>query len=216
MRDQSRSSIPELRASLLVTSLACIIAALMLGVLAGGAQAQNVSNLPQAKFTDGGPEACLKCHGGPAMTLMADTVHGDADNPHAPFGQESCESCHGPGSFHVSSARGGVGFPPLNAFKHVGAPKGGQFDTCLGCHAKTSGDRLGIGWIGSVHDVNGLSCSTCHEVHAAENMITDVTHQRNLCAGCHGFTNSKHDGFEDSGVRLERLTCSTCHKPHDM
>lgn len=200
----------------LLIAVALIAGAVMIGAVVSGTHAQSVRTIPQAKYTGGGPDACLMCHGGPQMTLMADTSHGDADNPHTPYGQEACESCHGPGSFHVSSARGGVGFPPLNDFAHDGWPVAGQFDTCLGCHARTSGDRVGIGWVGSVHDVSGMTCSSCHEVHTAENALVDVAHQQNLCASCHGLTNSKHEGFEANGIRLERLTCSTCHNPHDQ
>ncbi|MGI9508580.1 MAG: cytochrome c3 family protein [Geminicoccaceae bacterium] len=202
--------------SQLVIAAAIIVGVLTLGVVVSGVQAQSARNLPEAKYTGGGPDACLRCHGSPKMTLMADTAHGDADNPHTPYGQESCESCHGPGSFHVSSARGGIGFPLLNDFSHVGRPQEGQFDTCLGCHARTSGDRLGIGWVGSIHDVSGMTCSSCHEVHAAENVLDDVEQQQNLCARCHGSNNSEHEGFEQNGIRLERLKCSTCHGPHDL
>ena len=198
-----------------IATLLFVAGALMLAVLVSMTQAQSLRSLPEAKFTGGGAEACLTCHGGPNMTLMSDTVHGDISNPHTPFAQNGCESCHGPGSFHVSSARGGVGFPPLNDFKQSVTPIQGQFDTCLACHAKTSGDRLGIGWVGSVHEASGLTCSSCHEVHAAENPLLDVTQNQNLCASCHGMTNSKHAGFEEQGIRLERLTCSTCHNPHD-
>ncbi|MBY6082761.1 cytochrome c3 family protein [Ruegeria arenilitoris] len=193
-----------------------VVSILSVGVWLDGTQAQSLRNLPEAKHTDGGPEACLTCHGGPEMTLMAETPHGDADNPHAPYGQQGCESCHGPGSFHVSSARGGVGFPPLNDFSYAGRPKEGQFDTCLGCHANTSGGRLGIGWLGSSHDVSGMTCSTCHEVHATENPLAELAGQRALCASCHGLTNSKHEDFENNGIQIETLQCATCHDPHDL
>ncbi|MGI9354786.1 MAG: cytochrome c3 family protein [Rhizobiaceae bacterium] len=179
-----------------------------------GTEAQRVRNLPEAQFTGKGPEACLQCHGGPNMTIMAETSHGDASDPHAPYAQQGCESCHGAGSFHVSSARGGVGFPPLNDFKHLGSPKKGQFDTCLGCHAENSGSRIGIGWIGSIHDASGMTCSTCHEVHSKENPLADVTQQQNLCASCHGLKNSKHEGLENSGMQLDTMKCTTCHNPH--
>ena len=217
MGDGSGTSKFDRRVVLLAVAAALIVGLLVIVASVSGTQAQSSGqNVPQAKFTGGGPDACLKCHGGPQMTLMADTPHGDMENPHTPYGQESCESCHGPGSFHVSSARGGVGFPPLNDFAHLGRPLEGQFDSCLGCHAKTEGARLGIGWVGSVHDTSGMSCSTCHAVHVAENPLDDVAQEQNLCAGCHGLSNSKHEGFERNGIRLERLKCSTCHDPHDM
>lgn len=204
------------RLSLAVIAATLVVGVLLAGAFTGGTLAQSAKNLPEAKFTGGGPEACLSCHGGPQMTLMADTPHGNADNPHTPYGQEACESCHGPGSFHVSRARGGVGFPPLNDFKHVEWPAGQEkFETCIGCHARTSGDRLGIGWFESTHEQSGLTCASCHEVHVAENPLHDVVQQQNMCATCHGLSNSKHEGFGRNGIRLETLKCSTCHNPHD-
>ena len=214
MRYWNRSSKSERLANRLLVAVALIIAVPFLVILVRGTQAQSVRDLPKAKYTDGGPEACLTCHGGPQMTIIAETPHGNASNPHTPYAQQGCESCHGPGSFHVSSARGGKGFPPLNDFKYVGWPKEGQFDTCLGCHAKTSGDRLGIGWVGSLHETSGMTCSSCHDVHSNEKPLVNVKRQQFLCASCHGLQISKHEGFERNGIKLERLKCSTCHDPH--
>lgn len=214
MRDQSKTSLPERRPGLLVILVACIVAAMTFGVFSGDTQAQDNSNLPQAKFTGGGPEACLKCHGGPAMILMADTPHGNAGNRHTPYGQESCESCHGPGSFHVSSARGGVGFPLLNDFKYVGTPKPGQFNSCIGCHAEPRPGHRGIGWVGSLHDVAGLSCSTCHETHALDASLAPIPSQQSVCGTCHGRANNKHAGFENNGILIDQLQCTTCHDVH--
>ena len=216
MRYWNRFSASGQPASRLLVAVAVTIAVPFLVILVHGTQAQSVRNLPKAKYTDGGPEACLTCHGGPQMTVISKTPHGDADNPHTPYAQQGCESCHGPGSFHVSSARGGKGFPPLNDFKHVGWPKQGQFDQCLGCHAQTSGNRLGIGWVGSQHDTSGMTCSTCHDMHSNENPLADVSQQQFLCASCHGLQNSKHEGFERNGIKLETLKCSTCHDPHQL
>ncbi len=216
MRDWTSSQKFGQRAKHIAVLVVLVLAVLSLGIFVEGLQAQSVRNLPEAKYTDGGPEACLKCHGGPMMSLMADTLHGNVSNPHTPYAQQACESCHGPGSFHVSSARGGVGFPPLNDFGYVGRPLPNQFDSCLGCHTETSGTRVDIGWVGGAHDNSGMSCSSCHEVHSTENPLADVSQQQNLCASCHGFGNTKHAGFEKNGIGLEALKCSTCHDPHDL
>lgn len=187
-----------------------------LGVVVSDTQAQSVRSLPEAKFTGGGADACLSCHGGPLMTIMAETPHGNLSNPHTPYAQQACESCHGPGSFHASSARGGLGFPPLNDFKYLGRPLSGQFDTCLDCHAKRVGDQAGIGWTGSAHDQSGMSCSSCHQVHALDSGLDDLERQQPLCASCHGTTNSKHEHLKQTGLPLETMKCTTCHNPHEL
>ena len=80
------------------------------------AQDSSRSAAPDAQFTSEGSERCLTCHAGESMTAVLDTPHGDATNPHTPFANYGCESCHGPGSWHISRARGGAGFPPLLGF----------------------------------------------------------------------------------------------------
>ena len=216
MRFWSRSFLTERWAGLLAIAVVLSVGTVVLGAFGSGTKAQSVRSLPEAKYTDGGPEACLSCHGGPLMTLMADTPHGDMSNPHTPYAQQACESCHGPGSFHVSSARGGVGFPPLNDFSYVGWPEDGQFDSCLSCHAEGAGDMAGIGWVGSVHDVAGMSCSSCHEVHAVENPLAEVAGQRSLCATCHGLSNSRHAVFEAGGMQFDTMKCTNCHAVHKL
>jgi DmsE family decaheme c-type cytochrome len=203
------------RIKMMIVFAALVVCVMAVGAFVDGTLAQSARNLPEAKYTGKGPEGCLSCHGGAKMTIIAETPHGNPDDPHAPYALESCESCHGPGSFHVSRARGGVGFPPLNNFRFVGFPSENQFQTCLSCHAKTSGDRLGIGWTGSKHDEAGLGCTSCHKVHSTNASLANVLQEQNLCAGCHGMTNSKHDGFEKNGIRMRDLRCSTCHDPHD-
>jgi len=72
-----------------------------------------VNGQPEAQFTAEGAERCLNCHAGERMTIMAETAHGNSQDPHTPFAKQGCESCHGPGSLHVSRARGGRGFPAM-------------------------------------------------------------------------------------------------------
>ena len=69
------------------------------------------ANVTTPQYTEDGPKQCLLCHSGLRMELMSETLHGDVNNPDAPFGQKGCESCHGPGGFHVTRSRRGKGRP---------------------------------------------------------------------------------------------------------
>ncbi len=45
----------------------------------------------EGQYTEGGTELCLSCHGEEKMAIMAETPHGNVDNPHTPFSQQGCE-----------------------------------------------------------------------------------------------------------------------------
>ena len=133
-----------------------IVPVLIAGWLPVGAQQSG--NVPEAKFTEQGTERCLDCHGGEKMTVVAESAHGNLDNPHSPYAQQGCESCHGKGSLHVSRARGGAGFPALIRFKRRGSSVEEQNSACLDCHAEDMGALEGIAWKGSLHDTGRMTC----------------------------------------------------------
>jgi len=171
---------------------------------------------PAAHYTDDGADGCLRCHAGDNMVVMLQTAHGNVDDPHAPFAQAGCESCHGPGSLHVSRARGGAGFPPLASFGRGGDPAEAQLAACLGCHRAPMGEQPGMDWGGSLHDTGRMTCSTCHQVHVAENVLADPARQKASCATCHEDQIAGHSRFEGKGIVFERLTCHDCHDVHQL
>ena len=180
------------------------------------ANAQSSARTPEAQYTGKGVEACVRCHGGPGMHAMAETAHGNVDNPRTPYAQEACESCHGPASFHISRARGGVGSPPLLRFGAYGDPVDDQLAACLGCHSETVAGRPGIGWTGTLHDTGRMTCSTCHQVHTNVDALADPAQQRDKCSTCHAVQITRHKEFIQSGVDFKRLTCTTCHAVHEL
>ena len=173
-------------------------------------------NRPQPQFTERGAEGCLLCHQGDKIVLMAETAHGNRDNPHTPYSQQACESCHGPGSFHVSRARGGVGFPPLTSFRPRMESKALQDQSCTQCHEKRMGSLPGIAWYGSHHQDIGLTCLSCHELHVAADPMADMGKQNHRCSQCHRRALEEHDRFENAGIRFDDLSCATCHDVHEF
>ena len=170
-------------------------------------------NAPQAKYTAEGVEGCLVCHAGVLMTLMADTVHGNEKNPHTPYSAHGCESCHGPGSLHVSRARGGVGFPALLAFRQWESTEQHN-DACMQCHGEDMGGLAGMEkWNGSLHQLRGMACVYCHQSHVARDKMKNRDLQRERCSKCHSRTIAAH---EDEGIRIARRKCSACHDIHEL
>jgi len=170
---------------------------------------------PEAKYTEGGAERCLNCHSGEQMTVMVETAHGNAEDPHAPFAQKGCESCHGPGSLHVSRARGGAGFPALLRFQR-GEPVADQNGACLDCHSKDMGELEGMEWSGSLHDTGRMTCISCHKAHTKEDPMSIAEEQNKNCARCHEAEIAKHPKFADKGIVFDKLTCFDCHDVHQL
>lgn len=169
----------------------------------------------EAQYTTGGTEQCLSCHGGETMTIMGETPHGNLENPHSPYSQQGCESCHGPGSIHVSRAGGGAGYPLLLSFESDDdIPE--QNAACMNCHAETLGELEGFAWDGSLHDGAGMSCQDCHNSHSTERPMWDKELQAANCAGCHRRQIENHNRFENAGIVFDDLSCSTCHAVHEL
>ena len=71
-------------------------------------------------------------------------------------------------------------------------------------------------WEGSLHDTGRMTCSTCHQVHVAENLLADPERQKASCATCHEDQIAGHSRFERKGIVFESLTCHDCHDVHQL
>lgn len=165
-------------------------------------------------FTSEGTQSCVVCHSGEKIRSIRAGIHGD-DNPLAEHG---CEDCHGPGSFHVSRAHGGRGFPSMIAFGRGAdaSPRDEQVGACLACHTQSAGDKEAIAFLGSVHDKPFINCSSCHSVHTDVDRIKDKEEQAAICYACHKKTEAEHPRFEDKSIDFEALSCWTCHNVHKL
>ncbi len=198
----------------------CLLLLFAVGQIFSGQEslAEEKTRIPEAHYTDTGAEGCMRCHAAENMVVMLETPHGDLSNPHAPFGpdQAGCEACHGPGSLHVSRARGGAGFPPLARFGRGGDPVADQLGLCLSCHGETMGEQPGMAWSGSLHDTGRMTCASCHVMHSSVNVLADREAQTKNCAMCHDKQISNHSRFEGRGIVFDRLTCHDCHDVHQL
>jgi DmsE family decaheme c-type cytochrome len=193
-----------------------VLAGLMLaGLLPMTTAAQGNTGQPEAQYTAEGVERCERCHAGERMILMAETAHGNPENPDTPYAQHGCESCHGPGSLHVSRARGGRGFPALITFAGDDSVKR-QTEACIGCHARTMGALPGMEWTGSAHDTGAMTCTDCHEAHVVGNPLKEQQQQREACSTCHSKQVASHPRFEDKGIVFDKLSCYDCHDVHQL
>ena len=167
------------------------------------------------EYSRGGADSCVTCHGEdtekPAVAILH-TKHGARTNPDAPFSDLQCESCHGPSLEHArAQRRGEAGLPPITFGVDAETPAAEQDQICLGCHE--TGGRLG--WFGSTHELEEVSCASCHQVHSERDRVFDALAQQDTCFTCH--QKKRADTFKASShpLRFGSMTCSGCHDPHD-
>ncbi len=174
------------------------------------------SVLPEPSYTGEGAEACLVCHSGEKMQAVLRGPHGVTEAENSPPSTNGCESCHGPGSFHVSRAHGGKGFPLLLEFGDgaQAAPEDDQIAACQACHAEAVGRAAAVVFDGSPHD-GVLTCTECHAAHVEVDPMRDEDLQIDTCAICHGGGDGKHPPVDGEMMDIEGMSCSDCHEVHD-
>ena len=206
------------RAAICSFAVCLFILAEVLPEVGGAAQSGNggAGYIRTPVYTEEGVEACLSCHYGETMQAIAASPHGNVTNPATPYSTKGCESCHGPGSFHVSRAHGGKGLPQLLSFGHGPgrSSRQEQLGACLACHENERSGSPMIGFTHSVHDVSSINCSRCHVVHTQTDPNSDASRQAGICLACHRKQKDGHPLIGRKPVDFGAMTCSTCHDVH--
>lgn len=185
------------------------LSALMSNPLIAQDNAANQDEPP--RYSERGADTCLSCHNDERMLLIFQTPHGEGMDPNTPFAHLQCESCHGPGGEHTSRRQVGAGHPPIRDFG-----PGSTTDTrvqngaCLQCHSR----HMDVGWEGSAHQRNEVSCADCHKVHVPVDPVSRVSQQSRVCFDCH--RRQAADSLKPSAhpLREGHMACTDCHQPH--
>jgi len=124
-------------------------------------------------------------------------------------GQEwhGCESCHGPGAAHVEG-----GGDKTKIFRFTEATSQEVTQRCMTCH-ESNLEHLTFNR--SVHNKNGVSCTSCHSPHhAKESQFLLKEKQPSLCYSCHA--EQKADFMKPFRHRVNEglVACSDCHNVH--
>lgn len=143
---------------------------------------------------------CAPCH----SALVA----GFAEGRHASHSKAkavSCATCHGAQKDHVASG----GTPTKEPDASMGTQE--QVDAlCLSCHQgkHANFDR-------SIHAKRGLSCTTCHSIHAAGREAHLLkTAELQLCYHCHADVKPQFQMPSRHNVEEGLIECTDCHDPH--
>lgn len=104
-----------------------------------------------------GSQVCSKCHSKQtkewAMTVHRSTVYNKEPS------RNGCESCHGPGSEHVSNAG-----DPEKIIRLEKLSPDKVSTICMKCHTQADVTL----WRTSTHARSKVSCTDCHDPHAAD------------------------------------------------
>jgi DmsE family decaheme c-type cytochrome len=170
-------------------------------------QAQDYSEL--------GADSCLPCHGEgspkPATAIFS-TKHASRIDPDAPFAQNQCETCHGPGEDHVAGQQRGENVLPVHSFgKGAATSAESQNMVCLSCHE----DRGRLGWHGSRHETEDVTCASCHQIHRERDRVFESIEQQKTCFTCHEKRRSDTLKASSHPLRTGNMSCSDCHDPHN-
>ncbi|MBY6108638.1 DmsE family decaheme c-type cytochrome [Ferrimonas balearica] len=190
-----------------------VLAAILAGswpALAGSVPDGSVDLLKQ-KFTEGsyskrGADGCMMCHKrDPQLAAIFDSVHGDPNGKNTPMAGLQCEACHGPQGKHK-----GKNEPMLTFGEDSPLTAEMQNSVCLGCHQKGADAQ----WHGSLHDLEEVSCVSCHQLHVAKDPILNPANQSEQCLSCH--TRQQADIHKRSShpIKWDQMNCTDCHNPH--
>ena len=185
-----------------VIGLSAAGAALTLVLISCGTLSHSIvapPNIPGATFV--GSKACADCH----ETLVRDfktAGHSRLMAKGKNAENAGCESCHGPGSLHVSSGGGA---------KTIVNP-GKSPEACFQCHLEIRA-KFNLPYRHPVPE-GRVNCSDCHNPHKGSVFkgggTTNIMGKNEVCFQCHQAQRGPFV-FQHEAVREG---CTTCHDPH--
>jgi DmsE family decaheme c-type cytochrome len=155
-----------------------------------------------------GFKTCVQCHDEDSehpVLSMLQTPHGMVADGRTPMANDGCVSCHGASSAHVESE--GRKEPDIDFHEKDASVGNAQCQTChLGKHLTL--------WEGSRHQIENVSCASCHAPHLAQDPVLDKTMQPDVCLTCHKEQRASLVKPFRHPIREGEMTCTGCHAPH--
>lgn len=190
-------------------------------VLAGPASAaESGAQLAQAAMGEEeapakGRKACEKCHDEtekhPVLAILH-TPHARMADPRTPFAEKECQTCHGESKEHMKKLPEGVERPKVDISfgPEYPSPPGVQNKVCIACHET----GLRMHWRGSKHEVNNVTCTSCHDVHRQHDPMLVKLTQPQVCFTCHQAQRAQVYRPSRHPIREGKVACSDCHNLH--
>ena len=167
------------------------------------AQAANVPAIPKTLEQD---KACTKCHDAswdkPILAVYQQR-HGVKADGRTP----GCQSCHGDSANHLASPSNA---PDVTYTKNSKNTPEERTAACLSCH---DGNKR-THWSGSQHQMRGVVCASCHDIHRPEQRVMSKATQKDVCFTCHKSQRAETHRPSTHPIQAGKVTCSDCHNPH--
>ncbi len=160
-----------------------------------------------------GAAFCITCHDSDDMTDNSRSAHGFVADKRAP----DCISCHGASDAHTynPSKLTPLPKPDITFGKTFGKistiAAEDRNRSCQSCHDKDQKRAL---WTGSSHENAGVTCDTCHQVHANKDKTLNKKVQAETCYSCHKEQRIQLSKPSHHPVPEGKMTCSDCHNVH--
>jgi DmsE family decaheme c-type cytochrome len=178
------------------------------GLFSAAAYSQETSSSERTYL---GQEVCVACHRN-ENDHWSHTVHAKVflTNPSNDMAAKGCESCHGPGSEHITDVLSKskiISFTRDSGYSPIE-----QNAICMTCHA----GRERIHWRGSPHQSNDLACADCHNPMASlsDSGLLRKEAIHDTCFGCHQKQRLEFRKRSHMPLFEGKVSCSDCHNPH--
>lgn len=159
-----------------------------------------------------GDARCTECHDendSPKALAIGKTKHGVTADKRAP----TCASCHGESDEHVKKAGRGTEKAPaveVNFGKKSANTAEQRNQACLTCHQGSNR----ISWQSSAHATRDVACTSCHNIHTANDKVRDKTTQTEVCYTCHKEQRNQMSRQSHHPVPEGKMGCASCHNVH--
>ena len=146
---------------------------------------------------------CQTCHEKATGAAFTRSKHAGLD--------QSCGNCHDNVGDHFRAQSNGDANGPVPSLKKLTA---NQINTtCLKCHEKAGQAN----YLTSLHARRNVACTQCHGIHEYKSIRAQLKTQLDpeTCAACHKPERSKSMRTSHHPVREGKMSCASCHNPHD-
>ncbi len=148
-------------------------------------------------------EECVTCHAKAGSEAFEQSKHAGLT--------QSCANCHANAAEHSKAQVAGRKDGPVPSLKKLSAKDSN--DVCLSCHEKANQ----ASFLSSMHARRNVACSSCHSVHDYKSVKAQLKTKTDTetCVTCHASERSKMNRTSHHPVREGKLSCASCHNPHD-